>query len=749
MLRDLAEVGTAMWPKLPSSILATVALWAAVIGASMPGVLHAADAPKAAPEPAKGAPAPGKPAVKTPPPPVSLVKKPESKDYDLTRVQQERLQKYLPKAFPKLSNRDPFHVVVIGDEIVGMAAHNDDADNMLKAWPVQFLNEISSQFLYTGGVRLIKPAPGKPAKEMASEMGPEITVRSLPRNGGLMTQAMQSLTTYGFETVPDLVIASFGIHDATSTQDLAAYARALQEVIETVRAKGCDLLLVGPTLTAGDAGATGLGSTRAFSSVMRETAEASSVLFADPGDLQALVKLDSKTLDPAHLIEDTLKLYRRFFAWTGSEDYLHPVAELHRLIGRQMFDVVIDGAKVSPWKVSPGAAAFDKAGHFTLTTEIENPGKTPLTIVAAPLETPRWKSTGTLAKIELPPGAKKAVSLEYELIAEGSSPPVPAHEPFLRLPLLLSTGAFTRVEEVHADIQPLAVLWKLETQFNQKNAFALENVVVNTSGAALKGVKWNAEWSGQKKSGSLDIAAGATGELALKFDVPKMSSKDALPVLLDVTANGITQHWERLIECTPNMGLKQDLHLVPLGNSKGRVKVRADADPTSLFLTFDIDGVELESGPDGTAIQMELSLDARSYGKRLGFGAVEPLTFRCGASDGTGVTSAITPWAFGTGYAMVYDAKYVRCQLSSGRGGSRRLTITLPRSYLYLHEWALGNGNSELGINTRVSFWHNGGFTPDTTFSITNNRRPVTDAEGLAALELTDEPTSRWTVVIW
>ncbi len=756
MLRYLAEVGAAMWSKFPSSIIAAVALGAAVAVPSTSS-LRAAGAPKGS---AKGTakstkPAPAAaadPAAKPAEPPVSQVKKPESKSYDLTRAQQERLQKYLPKAYLKLAHRDAFHVVVIGDEIVGMAGRNADSGNMLKAWPVQFLNEISSQFLYTGGVRLIKPGAGKPTKEQTQQMGPEITVRCLPRDEGLMTQAMQTLTTYGFENPPDLVIVSFGVHDSASSQDLGTYARALQQVIETVRAKGADLILVGPTLTAGESGTTALGSTRAFSSTMKEAAEAASVIFADAGDLNTLIKLDPKVLEPAHLVDDVLKQYRRFFVSTGGEDNTHPTAELHSLVGREMFNVAVDGAKPAPWKLAAGAATFDKAGHFTLTTEIGNPGKEPLTLIAAALETPRWKSADAPLKIELKPGAKQAVTLKYELISsEGSTsiPAFPSHEPFLRLPLLISTGTFTQAQEVHAEIKPLALLWKLETQFNQKGSFMLDNVVVNTTGAALKAVTWNAEWNGQKKSGNLDLASGATGELPLKFDMPQMSVKDPLPVKVDVTANGVTLHWERSIEYTPNIGLKQEIHLVPLGETKARVRLRADADPTSLFLTFDMTGVELESSPDGTAIQLEISLDARSYGKRLTFGAVDSVLIRSGASDGAGVAARIAPWAFGTGYGMVYDPKYVRCQLNSGSNGARRLAITLPRAYLYLHEWALGNGNSEVGINTRLSFWHNGGFKPEATFSITNNLRPDTDAEGLSVLELTDEPTSRWTVVVW
>jgi hypothetical protein len=58
---------------------------------------------------------------------------------------------------------------------------------------------------------------------------------------------------------------------------------------------------------------------------------------------------------------------------------------------------------------------------------------------------------------------------------------------------------------------------------------------------------------------------------------------------------------------------------------------------------------------------------------------------------------------------------------------------------LYLHEWALGNGNSELGINARLS----GG---SRSYFLTRTNRHGDDAESLSVLELTDKPTRRWTV---
>jgi hypothetical protein len=66
------------------------------------------------------------------------------------------------------------------------------------------------------------------------------------------------------------------------------------------------------------------------------------------------------------------------------------------------------------------------------------------------------------------------------------------------------------------------------------------------------------------------------------------------------------------------------------------------------------------------------------------------------------VIDPISPWAFGSGYAAVFEAQEIQAKLSSSAGGTRRLTISLPKSYLYRHEWALGNGNSQMGINVRL-----------------------------------------------
>jgi hypothetical protein len=187
------------------------------------------------------------------------------------------------------------------------------------------------------------------------------------------------------------------------------------------------------------------------------------------------------------------------------------------------------------------------------------------------------------------------------------------------------------------------------------------------------------------------------------------------------------------------------------GGAVPGVIFRADADSNALYLTYDIYGCNLRDNPSGgNALGLEINLDARSYGKRLGPGATDAIRVTASAADGDAQVSPLPPWCFGTGYGMYYDESQIKAKLSSRPDGARRLTITLPRSYLYLHEWAMGNGNSELGINTTMSLWQPGETATASAsvlnFGLTYNGRHRDDAESLAVLELADVSTGRWTV---
>ncbi len=692
---------------------------------------------------------------------------PQRDSFDLTADQEERFKKYLPKAFAKLTKREHFHIVSIGDSVLELAVKKGAEEDAEKSYAAVLANEFATQFYYTGGVRLIRTGTPKPAKSSAkpavAQLGPEISLRTLGREGSLMINATQMLTTYGFENPPDLVTVSFGINDAAAALNPATYARALQEVIETVRARGAELILLGPTLTIDDPAEESLGLTRAYADTMREIAADSGVLFVDLGDLAALVSVGESVMEPATVFDQIVKQYRRFFGEAGTTDFTHPSAEMHGILGNRIFTALTRGTEASPWSATIGTATFESADKFTLRYNLRNDSQKDAVLSVLPLVVREWKPMDASPQVTLKPGESKEVLASYArrpAITGG----LPSHEPTLRLPALISGAGITRIADVRAEIRPFTWLLKLATMFNQEKAFALENVLFNTSGAALKG-SWSAEWQGQKKNGDFSLAAGEKKALELSFALPQASDpwRQTGPVALEISAAGVTLRFDREVEVSRNIGLKEAVVLTPLSdpakapaNSIGAqgVSLRADADANALYLTFEMSGFNLEEPGEGAgAFEFELGLDARSYGKRLGFGSVDSLRLRGSAADGTYPFESPPPWVFGTGYAATYDPKFIRSQLGSSRIGGRRLTVTLPRTYLYLHEWAIGNGNSQLGIRTNVAFWKGprdaapkGDFPAELHFSLVANGRHPDDAEGLAVLELTTKPTARWTV---
>jgi hypothetical protein len=273
---------------------------------------------------------------------------------------------------------------------------------------------------------------------------------------------------------------------------------------------------------------------------------------------------------------------------------------------------------------------------------------------------------------------------------------------------------------------------------------------------------------GQNISGDFKTAGRSQSPFKIKLTMPAATTgveraKGTLGMVV-TTASGAS-HFDREIEVVRNLSLKQSLPLLsaasyareemsppaaPSGTVPG-VAFRADADSNAFFLTYDIYGYNLQDNPQsGNALNVDINLDARSYGKRLGPGSTDAIRVIASAADGDADVAPLPPWCFGTGYGMYYDESQVKAKLSSRPDGARRLTITLPRSYLYLHEWAMGNGNSEVGINTTLSLWQSGETAGAPwnllSFALTFNARHRDDAESLAVLELADAPTGRWTV---
>jgi len=76
----------------------------------------------------------------------------------------------------------------------------------------------------------------------------------------------------------------------------------------------------------------------------------------------------------------------------------------------------------------------------------------------------------------------------------------------------------------------------------------------------------------------------------------------------------------------------------------------------------------------------------------------------------------------------------------------------IPRSYFYLHEWALGNGNSQIGLHAMLRLLSRDPNNPDGSYLLSHQfsnsevKMERHNAESLPALELDVNSTGRWSV---
>jgi len=729
--------------------------------------------------------------------------------FELTPAQRARLQRFLPNTLAKLEKKEPVHALVVGDSVAEMTVHTEDDSNTLKSYAGVFLSQVADQFYYTGGLRVVRPKRGKPEKEVDA-FGKEITVRNASRGDRTMIHAMNVLDTAAWPEKPDLVLVSFGINDAKSGMSLANYRRAVQEVVDVVKKNNGDLILVGATPTLTDPPEQGLALTRPYVDTMREVAETSGVFFADLGDISWLVRVDepmkdletpapkkkkeegvgkknpandtpvsspiikipfSVELDPdpekraARLFHQVATRLRRWFDHGGTIDLVHPNTAMHRLLGRRLFTELLDGPRETPWKIGAASARFIDSDHCEVSYRVENATASTLRLNLLPLVTNHWKPKDAETQIEVQAGRKRLVTVTY--LRAGTVPDAFApHEPILRLPVMILGSGVARIEDLRAGFQSFTMLWNLGAQFNQEGGTTVSGRIVNTSPAPISG-KWQAEWLGQKFGGDFKAAPGS--DVPVKIHIKLPTDNTPLPrqrgtFAFTVTTDKLSLRFPRTIEIIQNFGLKQTIPLFAKGQyetdkpvpppapgpAQPGATLKVDADPMALYLTWDIHGFNLVENSLGIAVSAEVNIDARSYGKRLGHGITEAIRVAASAADSPATIGAPRGWAFGNGYAVEYDRHLAQAMLSSRPDGSRRLTLMLPRSLFHLHEWALGNGNSQLGFNTRLDIWQ----PPDNknpqggnlTFSLFENGLHRDDAESLAALELSAPPTRRWTV---
>ena len=655
--------------------------------------------------------------------------------FDLSPVQRDRWRKFLPQTLLKLTRRERVQIVVLGDAILDGAQAPAGVDPLLKSFAGVFASKLAAQFYYTGGVRVVRPGAKLRSKE-SMVMGPEILIQPVP-SSSIMSSA-SALATACMQSQPDLVLVAQGLEDGLAGVSAADVASAFRSLLDTAHGKHLEVIVAGPIPQASDPEEASLALTRGPTSVLREASAKAEVLFSDLGDLSRLLETPPGAKGADQIFPALMQEYQSLLNFRPAGGVASPTTITHAAMGRILYQDVMQGAPAVPWQISAAKVTLAGDGRMTLEFELANSRREALALTVLPLVPAGLKPKDANPEINLAAGARQSFKVDYAITDTHC---LPLTDGEMRLPVLVIAGKLSRIEDIVVPLQPFSLTWNARTAFNQETEFSPELEIENPTGASLSAA-WEASWSGKPQDGK--IALDASGSEVLKLALPLPSEGKAplrrvLPLQLSLSSNGVKQKFDRDIEVTRNMGLKESVTLSAADGQDSAVTLRADADKMKLFLTLDLTGVSLADDSSGQAFELLLNLDARSYGERLTPGATSALRITGKAADGDATVDPIAPWAFGSGYGAVFEPKEIRAALTSSAGGGRRLTITLPQSYFYRHEWALGNGNSQLGINVRFT---GGG----RDYFLTRSRRQGDDAESLSVLELTDKPTLRWTV---
>lgn len=655
--------------------------------------------------------------------------------FDLAPAQRERWQKFLPRTLLKLTRRERVQIVVLGDAILDGVKVEKDTDPLLKSFAGEFARALANQFYYTGGVRVLRAGSRLRSKENMV-LGPEILLQ--PVRTSSIVSAASALATTGFQGSPDLVLLAYGLQDGVAGTSTADVAAAMRSLLETARRHRLEIIVTGPVPQAFDPEEKSLALTCAGGSVMRDFCEKESLIFSDLGDFSRLLSPPAGTSE-AHLIFPALmQQYQSRLNSVPAGEVATPSSEMHVVMGGILYEDVMNGAPAAAWKVSDARTTLEGQGRLKLEFQMNSTAREAQTLTALPLVPRGLTLKEADPRLTLGAGAKRGMSVSYTIT---DTLQLPLLDGNMRLPVLVIAGRGARIVDIVAPLVPFRVSWNTRVAYNAESDFKPGLEIANSAGSAAS-VTWESTWGGKKQEGTVSLESNGSETLPLTLPLPEDAGapfRRRLPLNFALSANGMRQIFDRYIEITRNFGLKETVPLTAADGQAATVTLRADADSMKLFLTLDLAGVDLVDDKAGAAYEVLLNIDARSYGERLTPGATAALRITGRAGDGTATVGPVAPWAFGSGYAAEFDPAEIQAVLSSSGNGGRRLAITLPKSYLYRHEWALGNGNSQLGINLRLS---GGG----REYFLTRSARQGDDAESLSILELTEKPTRRWTV---
>lgn len=696
---------------------------------------------------------------------------PELDAQRLTTDQRAHFSGMLPKLLEKLEQRSPVHVIVLGDSVSNYFQSGGSKENevFIKGYHCEFLRRIADRFYYTGGVRDIKPRKGNPDNLFPS-VGPEITVHNLTRNGSVVLQALQWLTTDGLDNPTDLAIINFGINDATFNLGVVRYAQILNRCVQICQASGTEVLVLGCSLVSGDEPRFSIGETRPYSLAARRVAEVTGSAFVDLGDGSFIASRERAPQSDRAFREAQRSLENALFAReTFSQtvpDKVHPSARGHRLLGKFLAETVVNGPPARAYNLSAICLIPELDGpEASLSLRLENRSGKERSGVLCPLIINRlWYHAEADIPFTLAPAAFMDFRIPYRVEKEDAiRHPIRAFHGVVPASFVIVDQEEQRLYDVESVSYPISVDWPVRGMIEVSDRFSFSSTVRNNTRSNISG-RYRAEWHGQTQEGEVLVGANGKQALTFTFRVPEDGGLRVKETLnLEVTIGAKSYRFHRLVEASRAFALGQRIPLVSrahylpdvagAGDGDGAVVAEFQATDRALALTVDLRGKrQLEKASD--TARVDFTLDARPSTLRDEPGYAGTVIVSYTASDGPADVKKLVQAAFGEGYDRDLDMSYIKAFTTTLSDGGKRLSLEIPRAYFYLHEWIESSIESNLGVNLVLTLQTVDTATgqpvvlPEDTYALVDSGVHRDDTDGLGTLELSARASGRWTIRI-
>ncbi len=689
--------------------------------------------------------------------------------YPLTDAQKTRLGKLIPRTFAKLQDQEPVHIVTLGDSVTQMFTPDPKTKhNYLNAYHAKFAELLCREFFYPGGVRILNPQKNKPAKA-DGYLGNEIIIENLALGGRTSIDVIQRITTDAFLNDPDLMIIQYGINDTLRGLSYDVYRRSIQFCIDECRRRGVDVILMAPTMIRISDGPLKLGAARGYALVARELALKNNVFFMDAGQVISHTSGvgEEGEMEPKEAIAVVAGKIEEKFKFPGvASETLHPNSQAHLEVGTALYDQLFNGEPPAPFRAQ-AQVLFDSPDTVEAQLTIKNGTKEPMDGYLGAMSVRRTlepTEDSAFQAFHIEPGKSGTFSFVYHRKQESPGKDVETRLASLdpgdaRVPVsfLVADANGSRVLDLAPFLEPVGVTWKEGQRVGVKDGVRLDWRFVNSEKQAVDG-SYEIKMGGRKASGKFALPSGSQKDFFAEFPISEKEDvfRFKETVQLTVTVGGRSFVFFREVEATQDLYLGEKVALahdidytagarslktVPAGEEA--VYLRADADKDDLYLTLELNGIQLLKIPSGVSMVAEVALDGRPQKESRQFGFVDYLRISYGSEDGAGAVAKPRVAVFGNGYDRLIDPAGIRNVMKTEGDSSRKIEIRVPRIYLYRHEWKLGEPGQTLGLDVGVSLAAVGedpnrptNFPADRRWVLANSDLYYRDARSLITLHL-------------